>query len=280
MQGYDGRKIETWLDKEPEKVQQGSNVLDALGLTDARVAMDDAHNEIIQKKHKIRQRIEELEGMRSIPYSTRMSNQNPFDDKPIAVKNESQINGEIAYLEEALKKESFYDRGYREAAKKFLMEIVPVIEAEELKLQNSIEEAQQEYNRAVKQAEKKVRESINARHRFIRKINDAVLKKFQHANEASLLYPIEGVEELLHCQFNDTATTNINLLLNSIKEKENQIEYIDSGEPARRKVYEDYNNRIKVSEYASMEAIKRAIKKQEEMISKVKKNLKHTKKRK
>lgn len=280
MQGYDGRKIETWIDKEPEKVQQGSNVLDELGLTDARVAMDDAHNEIIQKKHKIRQRIEELEGMRSIPYSTRMSTQDPFDNKHIAVKNESQINGEVAYWEEALKKESFCDRGYREAAKKFLMEIAPVIETEELKLQNSIEEARQEYNRAVKTAKKKVRERINARYRFISKVNDAVLKKFQHANEASLLYPIEGVEQLLCCQFDDTATTNIHLLLNSIKEKEKQIEYIDSKEPVRGKVREDYNNRMKASEHASIEAIKWAIKKQEETISKVKKNMKRTKKRK
>lgn len=277
MQAYDGRKIETWLDTEPEKVQQEKNILDDLGLTDARVAMNEAHNEIITKKHKIRQRIEELEGMRSMPYSTRMSVQDPFNDKPTVVKNAKQIGGEIEYLQEALKKASFYDVDYRESSKEFLMEIKPVIEAEDLRLQKEIEEAKIEYNRVLKQAKQKVIESTQERKRFINKVNDAVLKKFQHANEANKSYPIDGVERLLYISFDDTATTNISMLLSSIEEKEKEIEYVSSAEPARKKVYEDYNSRAIASEHASFEAIKRAFKRQQEAANTAKKNSKRTK---
>lgn len=171
----------TLADTAPVLIEDVPDVLDDLGLTEARRAMDTAHNEMIKTKYAlaIKKALPGyLEGdgedlLEVSPFDLLTRKQEMLPPPPTPERIQSAIDAK-----------PFTDPAYRASAKAYLAEVLPVVENEHARLAREVNEARAELARVTREYKRKVSQAEEA----LQKFNNGVQtewQKFEIANEGS-----------------------------------------------------------------------------------------------
>lgn len=171
----------TVADTAPMLIKDVPDVLDDLGLADARRAMDTAHNEMIKTKYTlaIKKALPGyLEGdgkdlLEVSPFDLLTRKQEMLPPPPTPERIQSAIDAP-----------SYTDPAYRASAKAYLTEVLPALEHEYRRLGGELNTARAELARVTREYKRKVAEAEERLQAF----NNGVGKewrKFEIANEGS-----------------------------------------------------------------------------------------------
>lgn len=182
--GYSVKHISV-ADTVPVYINESPGVLDDLNLTEARQKMDAAHNKIIKAKY-------DLAIWKAMPGVMQINNprpdKSPFDEIRERATTPQPATVSAADIQAAIDATSIRDPEYREAAKAYLSEVLPVITTETNRLIAEYNEAQEELARITKEYQKRVTAAAEA----LEKLNNGIIDEFRKFETANNCKSTEG----------------------------------------------------------------------------------------
>ena len=170
----------TLADTAPVLIDDVPDVLDDLGLTEARQKMDTAHNEMIQKKYQ-------LAVMKSLPgYLPEDRGEDRLEVSPfdVMIRKEAPARPTARQIQSAIDAKPYADPEYREQALEYFSDVLPVVEAENARLIAEINTARAELAEITQEYRNKLAVAMGRYQKFNAGLGQE-WRKFEIANKGS-----------------------------------------------------------------------------------------------